>query len=143
MDQTNLTFTLAGGRTLGYALHGSSFPDAIPVLHFHGCITPGYEAAILAPHALSLNIKIISIDRAGMGLSTFQEDRRVLDWPGDVLELTDALNIKKFSILDCSGGAVYASACAHTIPVEILVVVEVMGGAYPAHVPAGIFKPFA
>jgi len=34
--------------------------------------------------AASLGIRLIAVDRPGIGLSTGRPGRRLLDWPGDV-----------------------------------------------------------
>ncbi len=40
---------------------------------------------------------------------------RILDWPDDVTELADALNVGRFAVLGISGGGPYACACAFKI----------------------------
>ncbi|KAH6662579.1 Alpha/Beta hydrolase protein [Halenospora varia] len=139
MDHESLFFTLPSGRSLGYAFYGSSSPEATNIFYFHGLPSSRLEAAVLATPALSLNIRLIGVDRPGMGLSSYQEDRRVLDWPRDILDLADHLKIQQFSILAYSAGAIYAFACAKVIPVERLKVVQVMGGAYVPHIHAPFF----
>jgi pimeloyl-ACP methyl ester carboxylesterase len=61
-------------------------------------------------------VRVIAADRPGCGLSDFQPDRRIGDWPGDVVELADALGIDRFAIVGVSGGGPYALACAREIP---------------------------
>jgi pimeloyl-ACP methyl ester carboxylesterase len=51
-----------------------------------------------------------------MGYSTFQPDRQLLDWPGNVVDLADALGIDRFAVQGASGGGPYALACAFKIP---------------------------
>jgi hypothetical protein len=45
-------------------------------------------------------------------MSTFQPNRRILDWPSDILELADHLKISQFYVLGTSGGCPYVLACA-------------------------------
>jgi hypothetical protein len=40
-----------------------------------------------------IDAKLIAIDRPGIGLSTFQHGRRILDFPSEPLALADHLNI--------------------------------------------------
>jgi len=47
----------------------------------------------------SLDTRLIAVDRPGMGLSNYQANRRLLDWPEDIRLLADALGIDRFSIL--------------------------------------------
>lgn len=60
-------------------------------------------------------------------LSFFTPDRRLLDWPDDVVELADDLKISKFAVLGVSGGGPYAAVCAHSIPKRITKVGIVVG----------------
>jgi len=59
-------------------------PDGPPVLYFHGHPGARREAALLADPAHQLGIRLIGIDRPGLGLSTYQPHRRLLNWPADV-----------------------------------------------------------
>ena len=113
-DNIDLTIKLKDGRKLGYADLGN--PDANSVVfHFHGFPGSRLEAMLLANKAAS-EYRIISIDRPGMGLSDFKKNRTLLDWPDDVIELADALEIDKFAVEGISGGGPYAAACAYKIP---------------------------
>jgi len=113
-DNSNLTFELKDGRNLGYTDLGS--PEAKPLFHFHGFPGSRLEVAIFEDRIVQNNIRLIGIDRPGMGLSDFKKDRTILDWPDDVVELADALGINKFAIEGISGGGPYAAACAYKIP---------------------------
>jgi len=110
----NQTIKLKDGRNLGYADLGNL--EAKPLFHFHGFPGSRLEVAIFADRVVQNNIRLIGIDRPGMGLSDFKKDRTILDWPDDVVELADALGIDKFAIEGISGGGPYAAACAYKIP---------------------------
>lgn len=110
----NQTIKLKDGRNLGYADLGD--PEAKPLFHFHGFPGSRLEVAIFADRVVKNNIRLIGIDRPGMGLSDFKKGRTILDWPDDVVELADALGIEKFAIEGISGGGPYAAACAYKIP---------------------------
>lgn len=111
---TDKTIPLRDGRTLGYAEYGSS--EGNPLLYFHGHPGSRFEAKFLAEQAAQAGIRLIGIDRPGMGLSTFKAGRRLLDWPDDVLELADYLHLDRFAVVGFSGGGPYALACAYKIP---------------------------
>lgn len=125
--EDSLTFQLSDGRTLGFAEYGS--PTGDPIFHFHGFPSSRLEGILVATYAK--DARIITIDRPGMGFSTFQPDRHFLDWPKDVLDLADHLKIDQFRVLGLSGGSPYALACAKEIPRSRLLAVAVVGGVYP------------
>jgi len=76
-------------------------------------------------------MRVIGVDRPGMGLSTFQRGRTLLDWPDDVLQLMDGLGIERFSVLGGSAGGAYALACARVIERGRLRGVGVVSGYAP------------
>jgi pimeloyl-ACP methyl ester carboxylesterase len=63
-----------------------------------------------------LGIHLITVDRPGMGLSTFQPQRRLVDWPNDVEQLADALHLERFAVVAASAGGPYGLACAYKLP---------------------------
>jgi len=113
-DKLNKTIKLKDGRKLGYIDLGKS--DGKPLFHFNGFPGSRLEVTILADRAIKKNIRVIGIDRPGMGLSDFKKNRTLLDWPDDVVELADALGIDKFAVEGISGGGLYVAACAYKIP---------------------------
>lgn len=132
------TFTLSDSRVLAYldsslevdqdAQPDSSRPSAF---YFHGFPGSRLEGELLLSTAKKHNIRIISLDRPGMGQSTFQPGRRLLDWPSDVEALADHLQISAFHIVAASGGAPYALACAKALRRERLLGVGIVAGMYP------------
>jgi len=114
MDRTLQTIRLKGGRILGFAEYGD--PKGKPLFYFHGWPASRLNAAIYDTLSKRLHIRIIAPDRPGFGLSDFQRDRTLLDWPGDVVSLADYLKIKKFAVMGVSGGGPYAADCAYKIP---------------------------
>jgi pimeloyl-ACP methyl ester carboxylesterase len=101
--------TLPDGRELAYEDYGD--PYGTPVLSFHGGLSSRLDAAPAHDAALALGVRLISPDRPGMGRSTFQPDRRLLDWPGDVTNLADVLALERFAVMGWSCGGPYAAAC--------------------------------
>jgi pimeloyl-ACP methyl ester carboxylesterase len=108
------TIKLKDGRTLGFAQYGD--PKGKPLFYFHGWPASRFNAAIYDELAKKLHIRIIAPDRPGFGLSDYQNDRTLLDWPDDVVELADKLQIKKFATMGVSGGGPYSAVCAYKIP---------------------------
>lgn len=106
--------TLTDGRVLGYAESGD--PKGKPLFLFHGLNFSRLEVKIVDKEMEKSGVRFIGIDRPGIGLSTFQEDRTVLDIVDDVEALADHLGIEIFSVLGISSGGKYALAYAYKIP---------------------------
>ena len=110
-DKLHQTIQLTDGRTLGYAELGNS--DAFPILFFHGGNGSRLESQWFKSAVEHHDIRLISPDRPGFGLSDFQPNRTFLDWANDVKQLTDSLGIEIYSIFGLSGGAPHVLAvCA-------------------------------
>jgi pimeloyl-ACP methyl ester carboxylesterase len=111
LNLENEIFKLPDGRGLGYAKYGN--PNGKPVLFFHGI--PGSRLQrnpdLSALHELSFCV--YALDRPGTGLSTYQENRKLLDWPNDVRAFCDGLGINKFAVFGISSGGPYALATAY------------------------------
>ncbi len=108
------TVKLPDGRTLGYLQVGAA--DGPVVFHFHGHGSSRLEALMLADQAVALGVRVIALDRPGIGRSDPKSGDRLLDWPADVAAAADALNIVRFAVQGMSAGGPYALACAHSIP---------------------------
>ena len=108
---------LRDGRRLGYAEYGD--PVGRPVFFFHGF---GTTRVICPPDiepALSLGLRLIAVDRPGVGLSEPKPRRSLLDWPLDVVQLADQLAIDRFAVVGWSGGGPYAAACGYLLPERV------------------------
>ena len=117
---------LHDGRWLGFVESGD--PNGKPVLFFHGF---GTTRVICPPDesAQRLGVRLIAVDRPGLGLSTPKPGRRLLDWPDDVRQLADQLGLERFSVVGWSGGGPYALACARRIGERIDSIAIVSGAA--------------
>jgi len=118
-DRLNQTVALQDGRSLGFAEYGD--PDGKPVFYFHGHPSSRLDWPLFDPDEATsqLGARLIAPDRPGHGLSDYQRGRTMLDWPDDVIELADALQIDRFAVLGVSGGGPYAAACAFKIPLRL------------------------
>ncbi|KAF2246363.1 alpha/beta hydrolase fold domain-containing protein [Trematosphaeria pertusa] len=124
------SLTLSDGRVLSYAVYGSPMPQTT-VFYFHAFPSSRLEGKLWHSAAARLNVRLIAPDRPGMGNSTFQPNRTLLDWPNDVLALADHLKIHKFYVTGLSGGGPYTLACVKHIPKERLAGAAVVSGLYP------------
>jgi hypothetical protein len=91
------TLLLPDGRKLGYAQYGSQTGRAVLFMHGH----PGsrLEGAHLHDLGLKLGARIIVADRPGMGLSSAQPGRTLLDHPKDLEHLADHLKLESYGVL--------------------------------------------
>jgi pimeloyl-ACP methyl ester carboxylesterase len=120
--------SLKNGGELAYAEYGTA--TGTPVFFFHGWPSSRTMAQLTDTAARELGVKIISADRPGIRDSSFQPNRKLVDWPQVVEQLADHLAIQRFRILAISGGAPYAYAAAWNIP-ERVPAVAVASGAPP------------
>jgi pimeloyl-ACP methyl ester carboxylesterase len=104
------SITLPDGRELAYEEYGD--PDGTPVLSFHGGLSSRLDAAPAHAAALALGVRLLSPDRPGMGRSSPQPGRRLLDWPRDMDVLANALGLDRMAVMGWSCGGPYAAACA-------------------------------
>lgn len=128
-NKRNQSIQLSDGRTLGYAEYGSA--DGTPIFYFTGGNSSRLEGQWFDDAAMKANVRLITPDRPGFGLSTFQSNRQLLDWPDDILELAEFLAIDRFSIFGLSGGGPHVLATAHKIPERINKAAIISGTAPP------------
>ena len=133
--QTELTFHLPDGRTLGYAAYGD--PQGNPLLYFHGWPSSRIEFAGLNGDAVAaaLHARIIAVDRPGFGLSSYQPHHRFTDWPQEVARLADHLGFGRFAVMGYSAASPYTLACAHALADRLTAVGVVSGVAQPFSAP--------
>lgn len=127
-----MVIKLKGGRKLSYAEYGD--PRGKPLFYFHGWPVSRLSGEVTDEAAKRLGIRVIAPDRPGIGLSDYKPNRTLLDWPDDVLELADQLQINKFAVLGQSGGGPYAASMAFKVP-ERLTRVGILVGLAPTYIP--------
>lgn len=113
---TDDAIRLGDGRRLAYSEWGE--PGGRCVFLFHG--TP--HSRLFCPDeavTASSNVRLVTVDRPGIGGSDVRPRRTLGDWPGDVVQLADALGVEKFGVVGWSAGGVYAAACAALIPARL------------------------
>jgi pimeloyl-ACP methyl ester carboxylesterase len=123
------SYRLGDKRRLGFAEYGS--PNGRVVFWFHG--TPGSSRQI-APStrtaAQRFGIRLIALERPGIGASTPHRYANLAAWADDVVEIADRLGIGRFACIGLSGGGPYVLACAARDP-ERVVAGEILGGVAP------------
>ncbi|WGX99012.1 alpha/beta fold hydrolase [Nocardioides sp. L-11A] len=122
-----------GGRRLSFAEYGS--PRGPAIVWMHG--TPGARRQIpvdARAFAEEAGVRIIGIDRPGIGSSTPHLYENVLDWTADLGLLLDALAVDTLRVIGLSGGGPYALAAGAALP-ERVAGVGVLGGVAPTRGP--------
>jgi pimeloyl-ACP methyl ester carboxylesterase len=103
------TTRLPDGRMLGWAQWG---PDSgTPVLYFSGAAM-GRSMGFGAQAVARLGVRLIGVERPGLGASSPRPGRTLNDWAEDIQHLASALALPGFSIVAFSQGAPFALACA-------------------------------
>ena len=103
--QENGTFTLANGHTLGFSSCGPV--DAPALFYFHGQGGCRLQGLSFAEDADRVGLRIICPDRPGIGLSTFDPDRKLLDYPAQIASLAQHLGLETYRVMGGSGGGPY------------------------------------
>ncbi len=119
---------ISPGRRLAWNEYGD--PNGLPVMYYHGWPSSRLQARWAHHLALERGLRIVAMDRPGMGRSTFEAGRKLDSWPELMERFADSLQIGKFGQLGVSGGGPYVLACAARIPAR-LTGSAVLGGAVP------------
>ena len=118
MDNNNQKLTLNNGWCLGYAEYGISTRK--PVFHFHGAGSSRLERPAVENILKQINIRFVSVDRPGHGLSNFQPNRQRIDWPNNIAQPADHLRISQFYLTGHSAGGPYVLTRAHRLPERVI-----------------------
>jgi pimeloyl-ACP methyl ester carboxylesterase len=123
-------------RQIGFAEFGD--PQGRAIFWLHG--TPGARRQIpmeARVYAEQQQIRLIGIDRPGIGSSTPYQYDTVFAFAEDLRTMADTLGIDKMEVIGLSGGGPYTLACAAAMP-DRVVAAGVLGGVAPAFGPDGI-----
>ncbi len=132
--------TLADGRRIGVSEFGD--PHGRAVLWFHG--TPGGSRQIpLTARSIAeeLGLRLIVVERPGVGRSTSHLHRNVAATADDIDQLATGLGVDEFAVGALSGGGPYALACAAKLEHRVIAA-AILGGVAPSRgfeaVPGGL-----
>lgn len=123
------TVAVRDGRRLSFAEYGA--PDGHPVVWMHG--TPGARRQIpteAREFAVAEGVRILGIDRPGIGTSTPYLYGDILEFTEDLSLLLGALGVDRFSLAGLSGGGPYVLAAGAAMP-DRVDSVAVLGGVAP------------
>jgi pimeloyl-ACP methyl ester carboxylesterase len=116
-------------RQIGFAEFGD--PQGRAVFWLHG--TPGARRQIpmeARVYAEQRQIRLIGVDRPGIGSSTPHQYDTVFAFAEDLRTIADTLGIDKFEVIGLSGGGPYTLACAAAMP-DRVIAAGVLGGVAP------------
>ncbi len=123
------TVAVRGDRRLSFAEYGS--PRGEAVVWMHG--TPGARRQIpvvARAYAAEHGLRIVGVDRPGIGSSTPHLYPDIADWTADLELLLDALAIDTVRLVGLSGGGPYALAAGARLPDRVRGI-GVLGGVAP------------
>lgn len=124
-EPTPRAIVLADGRTLSRYEFGD--PDGSPVLFLPGSASSGLAGRALDAAAQDAGIRLISLDRPGLGHSDRAGGRKLVDWPDDVAQLLDSLDLEGVALLGHSAGGAFALAVAHRLRFSVTATVIFAG----------------
>ena len=130
------TIAVGDDRQIGFAEFGD--PQGRAVFWLHG--TPGARRQIpmeARVYAEQRQIRLIGVDRPGIGSSTPYQYDTVFAFAEDLRTIADTLGIDRFEVIGLSGGGPYTLACAAAMP-DRVVAAGVLGGVAPVRGADGI-----
>lgn len=125
-DPSSQSFTLSHGRKIGFKYFGAETGPT--VFYLHEFPASRLSGVLLDGPAKEQGARIISVERPGVGISSPQPGRKILDHVSDIRELAEHLKVETYGVIGFSGGGPYALGCAYALPEENLKGVSVVGG---------------
>lgn len=123
------TISTKDGRTLAHLEVGD--PDGPLVLHNHGGPSSRLEARLFAEAAAKHRLRLVCVDRPGLGQSSPQPTRTFAGWADDLTTVADALGYAEFGVTGWSEGGPWAlAAAAYIDPRRLRHVASIAGACY-------------
>jgi len=117
MNKTDQYITLKDNRKLGFAEYGNV--EGYPIVYCHGSQSSRLEMHYDLSFAIENNLRVITIDRPGHGISDFNPKGSILEFARDVKQLMDHLEIDMFSVAGMSAGSPFTLGIAYLFPEKI------------------------
>ncbi|MCB0829075.1 MAG: alpha/beta hydrolase [Solirubrobacterales bacterium] len=108
------TVELSDGRTLAFDTYGD--PDGLPVIFSHGFSDSRIIRNPDEELTASLGVHMIAADQPGVGGSSPDKGRKMVDWGPDMEELADSLGLDRFAVAGHSGGGPHTFSIAVHMP---------------------------
>jgi len=104
------TIVLPDGRLIAFRDLGT--PDGVPVFILH----PLVQSSLMRPQEAAMagecGVRLISVERPGIGLSTYDPEGTYASFANDLASVADALGIGNFHLIGWASGAPYALTAA-------------------------------
>ena len=101
------------------------------MLWFHGSPGARRQVPVAGRDAAEhLGLRLVCVERPGVGNSTDHAYHQLLDWAADVAVVADHLHHDRFMVVGLSGGGPYALAVAHELP-DRVIAVGLLGSLVP------------
>lgn len=117
MESSTHQFTLPNGCTLTWGEYGD--PRGFPVVYFADLGGTRLEAALFHEQAKACGLRLLALDRPGLGRSDFLPLSAHDDMVPVLKLLLGHLHIARFALLARGMGAGYAAAVAHRMPTQV------------------------
>ena len=104
-------------RQLSYRVYGDI--RHTPILQSHASLSCRLEATLYMESLLAQGFCVIVPERAGFGLSSMPPYESMLDYPEDIVQLLDYLNITSAYLLGTLAGGCFTLAMAHAYPERV------------------------
>jgi pimeloyl-ACP methyl ester carboxylesterase len=126
---TTRTVRTRDGRDLACLEVGN--PRGPLVIHNHGGPSSRLEARLFANAASKNRLRLLCVDRPGVGRSSPQKARSYSGWAEDLTAIADALGCREFGVTGWSEGGPWAlAAAAYIDPARLRHVSSIAGGSY-------------
>lgn len=113
-----MRIALRDGRKVQVEEYGDA--SGVPALWFHGAFSSRLEAGCFDTPARELGLRVLSLDRPGVGGSDPLPGRTVTGYAADVAEVLDAVGIEQAAVGGLSNGGMYTMAVASVLPDRVL-----------------------
>lgn len=117
VNRINQNIILKDGRKLGFAEYGKV--NGYPIIYCHGSQSSRLEMHYEHSFAIENDLRIITIDRPGHGISDFNPNGSILEFARDAKQLITYLKIDRFSIAGMSAGSAFALGMSYLYPENI------------------------
>jgi pimeloyl-ACP methyl ester carboxylesterase len=97
-------------------LRARSLGAGTPVVYAHGAGGSILEQPVPDAVASQLGVRLVLIERPGLGASTRHEGRSLATWVDDMRAVLDALSLRRVRVLGWAAGVPYALAAAALAP---------------------------